>query len=202
MLTKSYEIVNVGEVDSSWEYIFGSPSATLAVIIAIPVVLVLLVTIAVVYGLNKRKQTTGRRRPSSINRHDREASVPLNLNANNGCYAAQYSGSYTKGPLSSNSEPYYSEHLYKPPPYPTAAQQFTTYSQSDGSYRSQLQYQRQYIPDIPDSDSHFSSVSHSKPQYMTDRHYHEREIHSDPTSRISHHQCPPPPPGSYYSGQW
>ena len=217
----------------SWEMIFGSPSATLAVLIAIPVVIILMITIAIIYGLNKKKKNTASniRRPPNNMMMDHEVAVPLNMNANNGCYKAQYNGSngsYNKVPLANSDTRYGGEKMYHPPAYrsPTP-QQYSQYMQSDGSYRSSLHYppiaavhqqslrkQQQhsrsqgdedYMTDIPDSDSHFSSVSHTRPQYMSSNGrnpYDDRDIHSDPPgSRIGLH-CPPPPPGSYYSGQW
>lgn len=203
--------------DSSWEYIFGSPSATFAVFIAIPVVIILIVVIAVIYGVNKRKKSKrGIRRPPTSMMTDHEVAVPLNMNANNGCYSGQYgggsTGSYSKAALTS-PEPRYADKLYQPASYRTGTpQQYSQYYQSDGSYRSSLQYpsqghphQQTYLQDIPDSDSHFSSVSHTRPQYMSSSRnpYDDRDIHSDPAaSRAGGHHCPPPPPSSYYSEQW
>lgn len=152
---------------------------------------------------------------------DHEVSVPLNMNANNGCYSGQYGGgggstsSYNKLALST-SEPRYVDKNFQPPSYRTPTpQQYSQYFQSDGSYRSSLHYptaapavhqqQQAYLADIPDSDSHFSSVSHTRPQYMSSSRnpYDDRDIHSDPpTIRVAGHHCPPPPPGSYYSEQW
>lgn len=204
----------IEEDEGTWEYIFGSPSATLAVIIAIPVVLILVIAIAVIYCINKRKKTssTVRRRPPHPMLHEHEASMPLNINTNN----ATYNG----GHKLSNGEVFsYADNLYKPTSYqrPMTTQQYSQYSQSDGSYRSAIIYppppplqapttyssQHSYV-DIPDTDSHFSSVSHTRPQFMShSTHHYERDIQSDPAhSRLSHHHCPPPPPSSFYSEQW
>ena len=200
--------------DSSWEYIFGSPSATLAVLVAIPAVIILIVTIAVIYGLNKRKKSKrGPRRPAAIGLGDHEVAVPLNMNVNNGCYTGQYANgstsSYNKMPPPS-SEPRYTDKIYKQQPYRNGTpQQYSQYFPSDGSYRSSLQYppqphQQHNYQDIPDSDSHFSSVSHTRPQYMNSSRnpYDDRDIHSDPAASRAGHHCPPPPPGSFYSEQW
>lgn len=203
--------------DSSWEYIFGSPSATFAVFIAIPVVIILIVVIAVIYGVNKRKKTKrGNRRTPPNMMSDHELAAPLNMNANNGGYTGQYAGgstgSYSKAPMST-PDPRYADNVFKPSSYRNGTpQQYSQYFPSDDSYRSSLQYPAQghphkqpYLQDIPDSDSHFSSVSHTRPQYMMSSRnpYDERDIHSDPAaSRVGGHHCPPPPPGSYYSEQW
>lgn len=192
--------------EESWDYMFGSPSATLAVIIAIPVVIILIVTVAVIYGLNKKKRKhTGKRRPPNTMVHEHEASVPLNINGNNAAYSSHYS---RKVSLSAGGgEPYFPDQFYRSSPYRAhGPHQYSQYSQSDGSYRSALIYppplpeHSQYVADIPDTDSHFSSVSHTRPQFMPNQY--ERDIQSDPPlSRIGH-PCPPPPPSSYYSEQW
>ncbi|XP_067929017.1 fibroblast growth factor receptor-like 1 [Watersipora subatra] len=202
--------------DDSWEYIFGSPSATLAVLIAIPVIIILIVTIAIIYGLNKRKKMKrGIRRPPS-NMSDHEVAAPLNMNVNNGCYSGQHAGAGTGSfnkILPPSNEPRYMDKGYQPPSYRSnTPQQYAQYFQSDGSYRSSLHqpqqahhHQQSYLQDIPDSDSHFSSVSHTRPQYMNNSRnpYDDRDIHSDPAaSRTGGHHCPPPPPSSYYSEQW
>lgn len=158
--------------------------------------------------MNKRKKNTSIRRPPNPMLHEHEASVPLNINGNNASMNGQYG---KKVSLSNGGENYYTEPMYHTSPYykNQVPQQYSQYSQSDGSYRSGLMYpplvpnHNQYIADIPDSDSHFSSVSHSRPQYMPNPTQYERDVQSDPPlSRMSHHHCPPPPPGSYYSGQW
>lgn len=221
--------------DNSWEYVFGSPSATLAVLIAIPVVIILIVTIASIYAYNRRKKNTGgprRRHPPNSMISDHEVIAPLNMNANNGGHSGQYingsASSYNKIPLTVNGEHRFVDKCHQPPTYRSGGlgtpQQYSQYYASDGSYRSSLHYppaagvpqvnglhpqQHGYLlhHDIPDSDSHFSSVSHTRPQYMnnTRNPYDDRDIHSDPPhSRVGAdgHMCPPPPPGSYYSEQW
>lgn len=202
--------------EASWDYIFGSPSATLAVLIAIPVVIILVLAIGIIYCLNKRKKAPVVRRQTNNMLHDHEVNVPLNMNGNNASFNGHYNGKMSL----TSADPYYSDKMYPPSTYKQPiAQQYSQYSQSDGSYRSGLMYpntlpvtHNTYMSaaptatsgvDIPDSDSHFSSVSHTRPQYMTSNHPYERDIQSDPPlSRLGHHQCPPPPPGSYYSGQW
>jgi len=207
--------------DNSWEYMFGSPSATLAVLIAIPTIFIVIVTAAIAVAVNKRNKNTGtqqRRRPSNM-LSDHEVAVPLNMNANNGSYTGQHTssrgsnGSYNKVPYNNGEYRHVAEKHRTPSYSKSPPLQYSQYLQSDGSCRSTLQYQPvglmkpipNYMIDAGDSDSQFSSVSHTRPQYMNSSRnpYDDRDIHSDPAaSRVGGHHCPPPPPGSYYSGQW